>query len=412
MPLSRQASTQHCRYPSGRSTAPRLKYHLSLLSNAFFFRGESSFVGNESRRPPSSSASPPASTRRTCGWLGGAILACATFASGAEVVGLEAARAFFEAGRLDESKRALEPLAATGAAAAEVNFLRGEIALRENDPESAVTWLEQSVTLAPRISVYHHRLGDAYGRWAQKASIFSALGHARKCLRAYQRAVEIDPDNIAARFSLFTFYRSAPAIIGGGTERAAAEADAIKRLDPDRGRIAWAALHVSQKRFNAARAELAAIQPLDLSTVTRDHISLSDVGWISASVGWGEPARNHMWFDEKNFLGVVLIVHGRLYSKGLYAHSPSRYRFALDGRWKTFAATVGLREGADPSGSAIFIVRADGRELFRSGPLRVDASHRLALNIEGVQELELLTSPGGEKNHFSWAIWVEPTVRR
>jgi tetratricopeptide (TPR) repeat protein len=325
---------------------------------------------------------------------------------------LESARALYDSDQLDRAQQAFETLAATGSADSEIQFHLGEIALRRNATESAIDHFKKAIAAAPTNSRYHHRLGDAYGRAAQEASVFSALGLAKKCLRSFQRAVELDPDNLDARFSLFTFYRGAPAIIGGGAARAAAEAAAIKARDPDRGRIAFAALHVSQKKFDAARAELAELRPISLANIASDRVFLSDVEWKIAQVGWGAPARNHAWFDEKSHPGVVLIVHGRLYSKGLYAHSPSRYTFALDGKWKHFTGTLGLRDGAHEQGSAVFIVRGDGRELYRSATLRVNASARVKLDVTGINELELLTEPGEAHNHNSWAVWAEPLVQR
>ena len=340
------------------------------------------------------------------------IALCAQLPAAVNSAAIESARTLYELDQLDRALQAFETLATTAPANGEIDFYLGEIAFRRNDTEKATAHFEKAVVAAPTVSRYHHRLGDAYGRAAQDASVFSALGLAKKCLRSFQRAVELDPDNLDARFSLFTFYRGAPALIGGGASRAAAEAAAIKARDPDRGRIAFAALYVSQKKFDAARAELAEIRPVDLAKVAGDRFFLSDVTWKAAQVGWGAPARNHAWFDEKSHPGVVLIVHGRLYSKGLYAHSPSRYTFALDGKWKRFTATIGLRDGAHEQGSAGFIVRGDGRELYRSVTLRVNASARVKLDVSGINELELVTEPGETHHHNSWAIWVEPRVQR
>jgi len=340
------------------------------------------------------------------------MLAAGPLTAASDHAALSAARAQYEAGRLDEAEHAFEKLAASEARNAEASFYRGEIALLRNNPDKAVKFFEQAVNAAPDVSPYHHRLGDAYGRAAQEASIFRALGLARKCLAAFKRAVELDPGNLDARYSLFTFYLGAPRIIGGGTGRAAAEAAAIKERDADRARVAFAALHVQQKQFDRARAELAEMRALDLASVRSDRVFLSDVQWTSAEVGWGEPARNHTWFDEKNPRGVVLLVHGRLYGKGLFAHSPSRYSFNLEGKWNIFSATVGLRDGAPEEGAAIFTVRGDGRELFRSAQLRVNASQRVRLEVSGIHELELLTEPGSQDNASSWAIWAEPRLRR
>ncbi len=326
--------------------------------------------------------------------------------------GMATARALFEANQLGEARVAFEKLSVATPKDPEVNFYLGVLALRRFEPEKSVAYLQKAVAAAPGTSRYHQWLGEAYGRSAQRALLFSQFGLARKCLAEYQRAVELDPRNLDARFNLFDFYRSAPAIIGGGAERAAAEAAAIKKLSPDRGRIAFAILLVLQKQYERARAELDEVPPLDLAAVRGDRVFLSDVQWSAATVGWGQPARNHYWFDEKINQHVSLRLCGRMHDKGLYAHSPSHYVFALDGKWTNFSAIVGLRDEAHQQGSAIFTVRGDGREIFRSAMLRVGALERVNVNVTGVNELELVAEGGEGHNHNSWAIWAEPVVSR
>jgi hypothetical protein len=139
---------------------------------------------------------------------------------------------------------------------------------------------------------------------------------------------------------------------------------------------------------------------------------LSDAAWTDAKVGWGQVARNYFWFDQGIQNGIFLTLGGRFYDKGLYAHSAARYAFALNGKWKTFTATIGLRDGAHIEGSAIFTVRGDGRELYRSRMLRVGEQAEVRVDIAQVKELELLTEGGEGHNHNSWAIWAEPKVQR
>lgn len=362
--------------------------------------------------PPIASPSWIRRVRRIVARAAGAPWLAVTLFATDTAVTLDAARALFAEDKIVQAQAAFEQLAQRAPADAEINFHLGELALRRNDVDAAIPFLQRAVAAAPNVSRYQHRLGDAYGRAAQKASPFSALGLARKCRLALVRAVELDPANLEARYSLFAFYRGAPALIGGGTDKAATEVAAISRVDPDRGHIVRAALLVSQRKYAEARAEIAAITPVRLEDVSGSDAFLSDVAWREAQVGWGEPARNHAWFDERSHPGVLVIVHGRMFTKGLWAHAPSRYAFALDGRWQTFTATVGLREGAQPDASAVFIIRGDGRELFRSEKLRVDSSQKVNLSVRDIRELELITESGGANNHFSWAMWADPRVQR
>ncbi len=168
----------------------------------------------------------------------------------------------------------------------------------------------------------------------------------------------------------------------------------------------------SARKLRLLRSLLEPPAPVDLTGVKGGHAFLSDVVWTDAKVGWGKPARNSFWFDDKFQVSALLMLCGRFHDKGLYAHSPSRYGFAVDQKWKTLTATVALRDGANAAGSAVFIVRGDGKELYRSEVLRVGAHEAVSVGISGVKNLELLTAGGNGNSNSSWAVWADPEVRR
>ena len=180
-----------------------------------------------------------------------------------------------------EAQQAFEILAATEPNNADIQFYLGRLALQRDDHEKAVTYLEKAVALAPADSRMHLRLGDAYGRSAQKASFFSQLGLAKKCKTEYEKSVELDPKNLDARFSLMGFYQQAPGFAGGGMDKALEQAQAIKQLDVNRGRMAIASLYVSDKKYDLAFGEFDTALKLNPD----DYAALFQSGRLSAISG-------------------------------------------------------------------------------------------------------------------------------
>jgi hypothetical protein len=180
----------------------------------------------------------------------------------------------------------------------------------------------------------------------------------------------------------------------------------------DDAALAAAPTPEAARKLQLLRTVLNPVAPFDLGAVPGDSAFLSDAAWTFAKVGWGQVARNYFWFDRQIQNGVFLTLNGRFYEKGLYAHSSARYVFPVDGKWITFTATIGLRDGADLQGSTVFTVRGDGRQLYRSRMLRVGEQEAVKVNISHVEKLELLTEGGEGHNYNSWAIWAEPKVLR
>jgi len=154
----------------------------------------------------------------------------------------------------------LEPVKSRDAAAWE---LLGKAYYKEGDYKKASQCFEKAVAADPRNSAYHHWLGRAYGKRAETSSFLTAPGLARKAREQFERAVELDPDNVEALNDLFEYYLQAPGFLGGGLEKAAALVERIGRLDPAERHYAEARL--AEKRREFARAEQQLRQALQLA---------------------------------------------------------------------------------------------------------------------------------------------------
>ncbi|HUJ45429.1 MAG TPA: tetratricopeptide repeat protein [Opitutaceae bacterium] len=183
-----------------------------------------------------------------------------TAAGLARAATFDEAQALYRTKRYAEARVVFEQVAAAEPGNAEAAYHLGELALMRNDEAEAIKWFEKAVALMPRSASYVQALGDAYGLAAQKAGLFSKPGLARKCRLAYEKAVALEPDNISARYALFTFYRQAPAIAGGGLDKARAQAVEIRKRDPVRGTIALAEISVIEKKYDDAFDALAALR--------------------------------------------------------------------------------------------------------------------------------------------------------
>jgi tetratricopeptide (TPR) repeat protein len=218
---------------------------------------------------------------KTLRWLLLATVGCVAALAATDPAQVAAARALYDARKLPDAQAAFEKIAAADPTCAEAPYFLAQLALRRNDSDKAVAYAENAVALAPDNADCQHALGDAYGSAAQKASIFSQFGLARKCLAAYQRAVALAPANADFHQSLFDYYRQAPGIAGGGTDKALAEAAAIKKLDPLRGRIAFATLYTADKKYDQALAEFDEV----LKDSPDDYAALYQLGKLAAVSG-------------------------------------------------------------------------------------------------------------------------------
>lgn len=130
---------------------------------------------------------------------------------------------------------------------------------------------------------------------------------------------------------------------------------------------------------------------------------LSDLDLSGMSSGWGKPAA-----DAEVNSAVPLSVGKVDYDSGIGTHADSMWKLNLAGKGVEFRCKVGVQDGSP--GKLEFIVRGDGKDLFRSGPMSGgDAAKEIKVSLAGVQTLELSVDSLGSTTS-DHADWLEPVL--
>jgi tetratricopeptide (TPR) repeat protein len=124
--------------------------------------------------------------------------------------------------------------------------------------DEAIDAAQKAVSAAPNDSDAHMWLARAYGSKAENSSWVNALPLARKTHSEFERAVALNPANSHARVDLSEYYIEAPGFLGGGTDKALAQAAAMEKTDPASSHQVQAMVAEKQKNYSLAESQLHA----------------------------------------------------------------------------------------------------------------------------------------------------------
>lgn len=144
---------------------------------------------------------------------------------------LEKANAALQAGEADQALDLLGSLPAGGADAGEAEILECRVRYRLEQWNAAVAACQRAVSLDPENSDDHMWLGRALGEKASRASFMAAYTLGKQALQQFQAATRLDPRNAAALADLGEYYVDAPAVLGGGLDKAESVAEQLDRID-------------------------------------------------------------------------------------------------------------------------------------------------------------------------------------
>jgi len=180
----------------------------------------------------------------------------------------DSAKDMLAAGRVDEAIAELNGHLSSAPADAESSNLLCRAYYALEDWDRAESSCRKAASLDPDNSRFHLWLGRVYGEKADRASFLVAAGLAVKVRGEFERAVQLNPNDVDARLDLAEFYVLAPRILGGGEQKAREQAQSIATLNP--GREHWVYARIAEQKKDAATAEREYRQYIDLSKGTAE----------------------------------------------------------------------------------------------------------------------------------------------
>jgi tetratricopeptide (TPR) repeat protein len=178
-------------------------------------------------------------------------------------IAADTANDMLAAGRIDEAIAELNGRLSSAPTDAESSNLLCRAYFALEDWNRAESSCRKAASLAPDNSRFHLWLGRVYGEKADRANFLAAAGLAGKVRGEFERAVQLNPQDVDARLDLAEFYLEAPGIVGGGEKKAREQAQSIAMENPAREHWVYARIAEKKKDFTTAEGEYH--QYIDLS---------------------------------------------------------------------------------------------------------------------------------------------------
>lgn len=182
---------------------------------------------------------------------------------GATAWGASSASEMLAAGRVDDVITVLNGRLSSVPSDAESSNLLCRAYFALDAWDHAETMCKKAVDLSPNNGRYHRWLGRVYGEKADRASFLSAAGLAGKARQELERAVQLNPNDMESRADLAEFYFEAPSILGGGQDKARAQAKIIGQAAPATEH--WVYARIAEKNHDPVTAENEYRKMIELS---------------------------------------------------------------------------------------------------------------------------------------------------
>lgn len=118
------------------------------------------------------------------------------------------------------------------------------------------------------------------------------------------------------------------------------------------------------------------------------------------------------WRRDLSVEGRPLVLDGRRYDKGLGVHARTLLTFDTQQKYTRLAATIGIDAETKGRGDCEFVVRGDGREMYRQRVRGGDGPREIRLDITDIRHLTLLVEPGADLDLADHADWCDARLIR
>lgn len=128
----------------------------------------------------------------------------------------------------------------------------GDIAGINKSWDRGIVYYGKLKKLNPSNANYYYKYGGCLGMKAKESNKFKALGMIDDIKASFEKAIQLKPNHIEARWALIELYLQLPGIIGGSERKAQLYANELLKISPVDGYLAKGHIAEYFHRYNDA----------------------------------------------------------------------------------------------------------------------------------------------------------------
>lgn len=151
----------------------------------------------------------------------------------------------------------------------------GDIEGKNKSWDKAMAYYEKLKKLNPSNANYYYKYGGCLGMKAKESNKFKALGMIDGIKFSFEKAIQLNPNHIEARWALIELYLQLPGIIGGSESKAKKYADELLKISPVDGYLATG--HIAEYFNRYKNAEKLYRKAIEVSGSKTSYQKLADL---------------------------------------------------------------------------------------------------------------------------------------
>ena len=165
------------------------------------------------------------------------------------------AEKLFEAEKYDQAQPVFESFLKENPSHLKTLEYLGDIAGHNKSWDNAIVYYRKLKQLKPSEANYYFKYGGALGMKARESNKFKALGMIGEVKESFEKAIELNPKHIEARWALVTIYIKLPSIIGGSESKAIKYSNELLQLSSVDGYLSRGQIDEHFGRYAAAEQQ-------------------------------------------------------------------------------------------------------------------------------------------------------------
>ena len=131
----------------------------------------------------------------------------------------------------------------------------GDIAGHNKSWDKAIVYYQKLKQLKPAEANYYFKYGNVLGMKAKESNKLKALGMIPEIKESFEKAIELNPKHIEARWALVIIYIQLPGFVGGSESKAIKYSNELLKLSPVDGYLSRGQIEEYFKRYQAAEQQ-------------------------------------------------------------------------------------------------------------------------------------------------------------